>query len=210
MLGLLWPSGQNVEAIPEALDWEMSGRWFHNSRPAANDALPGTSRLPDRAFFRSWSPQTRSTRARIASSPFLLPPFLVIPFVGYPARPDTALYLECMAGGERLVVASGNAHEDWSMRVIKTDPRWCAGRVRLVASNSSEDSYIGVGPPLRADFALWVRQSVVAVVALQALGFSLFAGTVYGVAQRARRRAAVRSMALEVAVAAVCLCAYEG
>lgn len=208
VLGLLLLPSKDVQVVRDALHWEVSGQWFHNARPSPGDALPGMSTLPDTMFFRSWSPETLSTPGRIASSPFSLPSFLVVPLVGYPARPGVEVFLECTSGGTRLALASGNAHEDWSMRVIRTDPRWCPDKVRVIATNTGTGGYVGIGPPMRADFSLWMKQSLVGILALHALCFALFAAVVNGIALLARQGRSLRGIEFEVAVATLVLCAY--
>ncbi|MBN2577688.1 MAG: hypothetical protein JXB10_01760 [Pirellulales bacterium] len=128
---------------------------------------------PGSQFWRSWSIETQAVRGRLETSPFIAPPFLSIPLVGYPRQKGIALYLELMDSGERIDLAAGDTHENWYERILWLPDEWSGRRIRLVADSQSTTHYVGVGTPFQSSLLGWLKESVFVTLALHALGLAL-------------------------------------
>src|ERR1051326_7314644 len=124
-------------------------------------------------YWRSWNPQTFSRPGRLASKPFVLPEYLSVPYVGYAGSPDTEIYVECLATGRRIRIATANAHETWTEDIVRIPDSWCSSEGRLVAESRTTAQYIGAGTPFAASFTSWIRESLFTIVFIHALLFAL-------------------------------------
>lgn len=171
--------------------WEATSGFTRTPSPTAQQVSSEILASKDAVYWRSWDPGTGSVPGRLVSKPFPLPDFLSIPYVGYAGHPDIALYVECVATGKRIHIATANAHEQWVEVIMKIPGSWCASQGRLVAESRTTDKYVGVGTPFTASFASWMKESLFSIVFIHSLMFALLG--VAGVAVSLLLRHVVRA-----------------
>lgn len=172
--------GAAVLLVPEAgkrplLDaqpWESAAGFFRNCAPVAGQLSPEFSR-DERDYLRSWSPETGPSAASARSRPFVVPRFVAVPVLGYPAEPGIGLWLERAADGARLPLVRGNVHETWTERTLWLPGAWVSEPARLVARSDSATYYVGVGVPHGSSLLAWLKQSAFVLAFVHALTFLL-------------------------------------
>ena len=152
--------------------WRANSGFFENNRPGPQNLEQSVLDDPHARFFRSWS-GAPVVGARVWTAPFLAPRVLIVPFVGYPTEPGLSLDLECMTDGRTMPIATGNAHETWARALIVMPENWCADGVRIVATDNSEDKYVGFGTPYAGSWWHAARQSAFSALFIQTMGFGL-------------------------------------
>lgn len=163
-----------LEPLVQRDEWVLKGGVFENAKPEAGNVEPSILNNWRSRYFRSWSPEGGSSSdAEIRTAAFSPPHIMVVPFVGYPAESNIQLDLVCETNNKKQAIATGNAHEIWSQRVVVIKPDWCDGKVAVVASSQSSLSYIGLGTPYKGDFSLLLKHSVFSLLFLHAVVFAL-------------------------------------
>ena len=93
------------------------------------------------ARWRSWSPQTKGTTGSVSTSPFTVPAFMAVPYVGFPGeRPGNEIVLRCESDGRELEVATLRTNTQWATVFLST-AGFCPGQARLVARVADKDFY---------------------------------------------------------------------
>jgi hypothetical protein len=183
---LFAPEGPKTPLVSRE-GWSAVG-FFRCPKPSVLQLSSPLLDNPDLTLWRSWSPEIGPEPGRLESAPFDPPTFLSVPLIGYPAFTDIALYVECIADGRRLTMATGNPHEDWYERTLWMPRRWCHGRVRVVAASQSRTRYVGVGTPFRSSALSYLKESAPVLLLVHALAFAALLAPGWAIALWLRSR----------------------
>jgi hypothetical protein len=199
-----------LKPLIERDQWIITSGFFDNSKPDERDVDPSISRNWKSRFLRSWSPEGGAAdNAEMRSVPFPLPDVLVIPFVGYPLAKDVHLDLYCTTSKQSMPIATGNAHETWSQRILTLPKSWCKGRVQIVATSKSKLYYVGVGTPYKGSRWMLLKYSVATLMQLHMIAFVLLVLPIAMLAWRLRRAGLAREITWPTATALFGLFAYS-
>lgn len=167
--------------------WEVTGGFVHTPAPQADSLSSEIAGNTATTYWRSWSPENNSQPGRLVTKPFALPEYISVPYVGYAGNPDIAIYLECIATGNRTYVATANTHDSWTEDIVRIPSSWCPSQGRLVAESHSTAQYVGTATPFTASFTSWIRESLFTIVFIHALMFGLLALTGLAIALPLKR-----------------------
>jgi hypothetical protein len=190
-------------------DWTVVNGFFENSKPARNDVDASALDNPQARFYRSWEPTRGAVvGAALESRPFTAPDVLMVPFVGYPIESGVHLALRCTTSRREMPLASGNAHEYWVQRVIRVPRGFCAAPVQLVANNTSNRFYIGVGTPFAGNYWHLLKYSLPSLVYIHGVVFAVILVPVLALLLLARRGGRLDVESWQIGVALFGLTGY--
>ena len=145
-----------LEPLSSPAGWETVEGFFASPGPQHRlDAPREVREAVGLQAWRSYTPETGSQVGRIVSRPFEAPAFLAVPYVGFPGElPGNRVALRCDLSGAELEVASRRTNNQWTIGFM--DLRgFCQGPVRLIATNMSPATYVGIATPFAADSKMW-------------------------------------------------------
>lgn len=151
---------QVVRPLVGKADWTVMGQMFAFTNPIDLDEIPAPiARDGQMARWRSWSPQTQGTIGSVSTSPFTVPAYMAVPYVGFPGeRPGNEIVLRCEFDGRELRVATLRTNNQWATVFLRT-ASFCPGQARLVARVADKDFLIGIGTPYEISSALYYAQT---------------------------------------------------
>ncbi len=165
----IWPTDGFFEPTPLPVQFEFSDGYFKQALPMGSlEVDERISTNPAIQAFRDWRPEDGGHVGDIQTNWFKLPPFIAIPFVGFPSEvPGNILQISCDSG-TTTPIASARTGNQWSTVYLQAADL-CPGLARIEAHVADPNFYIGLATPFavsRFDYALHTSFAPRALVAL--------------------------------------------
>ncbi len=114
---------------------------------------------PELRLWRSWTPERGALAGEITSAPFMAPAYFAIPFTGFPGESaDHDIGLRCAASGAERSLGIGRINNEWGLRVVRSDPGFCAGPIAVYARSGGNFLHVGIGTPFATDWFGYASQ----------------------------------------------------
>ncbi|WP_165585302.1 hypothetical protein [Roseococcus sp. SYP-B2431] len=151
--------------------WEVTDNFHASAGPSDPLDAPAAIRgFPGLRAWRSYAPELGMMPGTLVSAAFRPRDYLAIPYVGSPGEEEgTRISVRCEANGAERRVSSSRTNNQWAVAFL--DMRgFCTGPLRLIASNATSRTLVGVATPFEASRFAWIAHTQAGPRLLAALG----------------------------------------